>query len=281
MTAIETPVVAGVDGSPDSRAAVDLAAWEADRRGLPLRLVHGVVPPAAYGPTFSAARLSGTELAHARGLLDDTVAEVAVRYPRLPVTGVAVVQGPAGLLVDESRAARLLVLGSRGHGGLTRLLNGSVSGQVAAYAHAPVIVVRERDQGRGGGPVVVGVDGSPGSAAALAFAVEEADGRGVPLIAVYAWQRRRHDPDEVREAAQLMLAKAVAGWAEKYPDLTVRQCAVDGADPADSLREAATGAGLLVVGCRGHGGFAALLLGSVSQALAGHAPAPVAIVHTH
>jgi nucleotide-binding universal stress UspA family protein len=281
MTPTDTPVVVGVDGSPDSYAAVELGAWEANRRGLPLRLVHGVVPPVAYGPTFSAARLSGTELAQARGLLDDTATALTDRYRRLIVTQAAVVQGPAGLLVDESATASLVLVGSRGHRVLTRLLGGSVSGQVAAHAHTPVLIVRESDRVPGTGPVVVGVDGSPSAAAALAFAAEEADARDVPLIAVHALPRHPHDPDEARRQADRMLSAAVTGWTDKYPGLVLRHCVVDGVNPADSLREAAAGAGLLVVGCRGHGGFATLLLGSVSQSLAGNAPAPVAVVHTH
>jgi nucleotide-binding universal stress UspA family protein len=247
MTLTDTSVVVGVDGSPDSHAAVELGAWEANRRDLPLRLVHGVVPPVAYGPTFSAARLSGTELAQARALLDNTATALNDRYPRLTVTQAAVVRGPAGLLVDESATASLVLVGSRGHRVLTRLLGGSVSGQVAAHAHAPVLIVREHDPVPGTGPVVVGIDGSAPAEAALAFAAEEADARRVPLIAVHA----------------------------------LRPCVVDGVNAAVGLREAADGAGLLVVGCRGHGGFAALLLGSVSQSLAGNASAPLAVVHEH
>lgn len=281
MTPTDTPVVVGVDGSPDSHAAVGLGAWEANRRGLPLRLVHGVLPPVAYGPTFSAARLNGTELAQARALLDNTAAPLTDRYPRLAVTQAAIVQGPAGLLVDESATASLVLVGSRGHRVLTRLLSGSVSGQVAAHAHAPVLIVHEYNRVPGTGPVVVGIDGSAPASAALAFAAEEADARCVPLIAVHVLPRHPDDPDAARWQADLMLASALTGWTNKYPGLVLRPCVVDGVNPAEGLREAAAGAGLLVVGCRGHGGFATLLLGSVSHALAGNAPAPVAVVHTH
>jgi hypothetical protein len=90
----------------------------------------------------------------------------------------------------------------------------------------------------------------------------------VNLLASAAWRQ-----------ADRMLTSAVAGWTDKYPGLVLRPCVMDGVNPADGLREAAAGAGLLVVGCRGHGGFATLLLGSVSQALAGNAPAAVAVVH--
>lgn len=279
MATVQGPVVVGVDGSPDSRAAVELGAWEADRRDLPLSLVHGVVPPPAFGPTFSTVRVSGTELAQARALLDDAAAALADRYPRLTVTTSAIAQGPASLLVDESRSASLVLIGARGHRVLARLLNGSVSGQVAAHAHAPVIIAHEGDRLPGTGPVVVGFDGSRTAGAALAFATEEADARGVPLVAVHARHRHRDEPEEARAQAQRALADAVAGWSARYPGLAVRPCTVDSANAADSLREAATGAALLVVGGRGHGGLAALLPGSTGHALAGNSPAPLAIVH--
>jgi len=281
MTPTDTAVVVGVDGSADSHAAVELGAWEANRRGLPLRLVHGVLPPVAYGPTFSAARLSATELAQARALLDTTTTALTDRYPRLTVTQAAIVQGPAGLLVDQSATASLVLVGSRGHRVLTRVLGGSVSGQVAAHAHAPVLIVHADDPAPGTGPVVVGVDGSAPAEAALAFAAEEADARCVPLIAVHTLPRHVEDLDKARWQADLMLTSALSGWTDKYPGLVVRPCVVDGVNAADGLRDAADGAGLLVVGCRGHGGFAALLLGSVSQSLAGNAPAPLAVIHAH
>lgn len=285
------PVVVGVDGSASSQAAIEAAAWEARRRHLPLRLVHGVVPPAAYGPTFSAARVTGAELGEARRMLGDAVGRVTDRHPGLAVTQAVVVQGPAGLLVDESRIANLVVVGWHGRGAIPRLLTGSLTGQVAAYAHSPVLIVRDGVPVPGTGPVVVGLDGSPGAESALGFAAEEADVRGVPLIAVYAWQmppahnlgpvtRRHYKADDAQQEADRLLAEAVAGWSVKYPDLTVERRAIYSFNAAETLREAAQGAGLLVVGCRGHGGFAALLLGSVSHALVGHAPTTLAIVHT-
>jgi nucleotide-binding universal stress UspA family protein len=133
------------------------------------------------------------------------------------------------------------------------------------------------------------VDGSAAAGHALGFAFEEADARGTGLVAVYAWDvpprrnlgpitRLHYDPVEAQDEADRVLAEAVAGWAEKYPDVPVQRLAVHTLTPAAVLRDAAAGASLVVVGSRGHGGFLGLLLGSVSHSLLTHARCSVAVV---
>jgi nucleotide-binding universal stress UspA family protein len=284
------PVVAGVDGSADAGLAVDLAAWEADRRHAPLRLVCGFRPVYAYGMVSTGYDL----VRHVRDLDDMLLAEsarVARRYPDLPVATEVVQGGPASVLVDKSRAAQLVVVGSRGLGGFASLLLGSVSAQVAAHAKAPVIVVRppavegSRDI-PGSGPVVVGVDGSTGSPAAVQFAFEEAAARRHELIALYAWGTMPYDggdnnPWVGQDIADTALAEALLGWREKYPEVPVQHHAIHSLAPVQTILDQSAGAGLIVVGPRGHGGFTGLLLGSVGDALVRHAKAPIAIVHTH
>lgn len=285
-------MLVGIDYSPDSMAAAEYAAWEAQRRRLPLRLVHAMSPPPAYGPGFGAGWLVGAMVKDAADLLGDVTDRLLRRHPGLTITHTVVTAGPSAALVTESALASLVVVGARGTGGFPELLAGSVSSQVAAHAHASVVVYRRSgdDALPPAGPVVVGVDGSDRAAAALGFAFEEADARGVPLVAVYAWDvppehnlgpitRRHYDPVEAQDQAQRVLAEAVAGWADKYPDVPVTRRAVHTLTPAAVLREAATGGGLLVAGSRGHGGFLGLLLGSVSNALVHHAPTSVAVVH--
>lgn len=83
----------------------------------------------------------------------------------------------------------------------------------------------------------------------------------------------------IGQEQQALLAEALSGWSEKYPDVVVRRD-VSRQRPVDALLAAASSADLLVVGSRGHGGFAGLVLGSVSQALLHRAHAcPIAIVH--
>lgn len=168
---VRAPVVAGVDGSPESRAAVDLAAWEAHWRRLPLRLVHAYQPPVMYGPSVAFVYDAATPLRYARSLPRTEEERVRQRYPDLAVRTVTVVGEPSAVLLHECSGAALLVLGSRGMGSFRSLLLGSVSARVALHATVPVIVVRPpAGVDREPAGVVVGVDGSPNSAAAVEFA---------------------------------------------------------------------------------------------------------------
>lgn len=140
--------------------------------------------------------------------------------------------------------------------------------------------------------IVVGVDGSAGSGAALEWAVDEAQLRGVPVHAVMAWQPPQFygagniwalgmDPsgDTARELSAAA-ARTVAGLAEDAAhghDVVITSAAVEG-HPAEALLRTAEDAAVLVVGSRGHGGFAGVLLGSVSQHVVAHARCPVVVV---
>jgi nucleotide-binding universal stress UspA family protein len=228
-------------------------------------------------------------------MLHAVATDVQGRYPDLTIETSVTAGDPAGVLVEESRTASLVVVGSRGLGGIRGMLAGSVSAQVAAHAHAPVIVVRppaadDPEPDRAGTGVVIGVDGSPGSTAALEFAFEEAEAHGNRLVAVYAWATppttnlgpitdRHFDPVEAQQEADRVLAEVLAGWQEKHPDVAVERRAVYSLNPLDTLLTESRDAAVIVVGPRGRGGFAGLLLGSVSDGLVRHAHRPVAVVH--
>jgi nucleotide-binding universal stress UspA family protein len=294
--------VVGVDGSPASWQAIHAAAWEAGHRGRRLVLAHGYPAdpytwfgwaPAYAGPAFDPHMA-------AQALVDETADEVRQAYPELTVDTELFVGPGAHALIAASDRAVLVVVGARGRGGFSGLGIGSVAAQTAAHARSPVLVVRPIDgvaddaavvdTGVHSGSVVVGVDGSPGSDIAIAFAFEEAMLRQVPLEAVYVWwllPQHALGPDlpahvtaeQAQEESRRMLAELMAGWTGKYPDVPVRLRAVQAMNPSQELIEASREAGLVVVGSRGRGGFAGLLLGSVSRDLVGHAYCPVAVVH--
>ncbi|HEY3481654.1 MAG TPA: universal stress protein [Streptomyces sp.] len=286
-------VVAGIDGSSSALRAAVWAGAEAVRRGRPLRLVQiyalpPVKAPVAFG-THEQVRAGLAE--RAEGWLADARAAVLAEHPGLDVTTAAREWSPVTALVQESQHAELVVLGSRGLGGFTGLLVGSTAVAVAAHAHCPIVVVRGRkphDPPPVSGPVLVGADGSPDSEAALAFACEEARLRGTGLVAVHTWSDvladgmlRPHplqeDAAEIATAERAKLAEQVLGWQQKYPDLSIELRVMRGR-PVRTLLELGEQAQLIVVGCRGRGGFTGMLLGSTSQALIAHSPCPVAVI---
>lgn len=264
-------VVVGVDGSPPSWLALRWAAEEATHRGAALRIVHAYD---SVDPT-DADRVMAT-----------AVAEVRKHTADLPVTGFVVRAGPAATLVAAARADDLLVVGQRAGSELTAFLAGSTCQQVALHADASVVIVRGRLDPDG--PVVVGYDGSAHAPAVLdtAFAAAAARGCGLTVLRAVrpglpAWPAEAppplvYNPRSTRQAVADTLDRAVAPVAEKYPDVTVH-CVVTDIDAAQALVDASHRARLVVVGTRGHGGFAGLVLGSVGLHLTHHAHCPVFI----
>jgi nucleotide-binding universal stress UspA family protein len=291
------PVVVGIDGSDDGACAADYAAWEAHRRGVELRLIFARQPASLLGPSDLILDAYAEDRDWVRSLLDRSVHEIVDAHPGLAVHATAVVGRPAGVLVDESAHAGLVVVGTRSSGGVIGHLAGSVAAQVAAHASGPVIVVRATLGRRYDGSmltgrrVVVGVDGSRPAELAVAFAAEEAVARHAELHAVLAWSlldadiardvpRQPLDLDDAAVRADRLLDEALAGSLERYPGLTIRRHAVHDADAVRVLLDQSDGAGLMVVGSRGVGGFAGLRFGSTVDGLVRHATVPVAVVHS-
>ncbi len=281
------PVVVGVDGSDSALEAVRWAATEADRRGAPLRLVTAFSWKSDRGHPGLAEHYREELLERARQhLLVDAVTAAERAVPGLAISSEVIVGFPIGTLFDESGRARLLVLGSRGLGGVTGLLVGSVAVALSAHAACPVVVVRGDDQDPfSPRPVVVGVDSSTSSEAALGFAFEAAAARKVPLVAVHAWVDKALDPQlvavtgwvAVDDDHRAILLARIGSWVEKYPDVpVVRRLVQDGA--AQALVEQSRNAQLVVVGARGRGNLAGLVLGSVSHAALHRSHCPVAVV---
>jgi nucleotide-binding universal stress UspA family protein len=284
------PVVVGVDGSESALQAVRWAAQEAHRRRVPLRLVNafGWTTGHHLGDPGLGTDYRTVLLQNARDEVAAAVAGAAGVAPELAIEQEVVTGFPVPVLNAEAARAQLVVLGDRGLGGFTGLLVGSVAVALSAHAPCPVVVVRGPMPGVPPpleGPVVVGIDGSPTSEAALAFAFEAADLRGVPLLAVHTWTDYQIEStmvavlegDAIDADEHRLLAERLAGWGEKFPDVAVQRF-VTRYRPARTLMEQSAHAQLVVVGSRGRGGFAGMLLGSVSHALLHHAGCPVAVV---
>ncbi len=286
---VASAIVVGVDGSPVSRVAVDWAARTAALHGAPLKLVHVLTPPAvmAFPDVPMPPGYLEWQEGQGRTLLDE--AAQTARDAAGPTTeiGTDMVAGPSvPSLVEASKDARMVVVGCRGRGALARGVLGSVSNGLLYHAHCPVAVIHDEDPlmpRPSKAPVVVGVDGSPASERAVALAFEEASLRGVDLVAVHAWSDTGvfefpgADWSTLQAMGEQTLGERLAGWQERYPDVLVRRIVV--ADkPAHQLVEQAESAQLLVVGSRGRGGVAGMLLGSVSTAVVNAARMPVLVV---
>jgi len=286
------PVVVGVDGSADASRAVRWAATEAAFRETGLDVVHVWVWPLYRvqldaGPGMPDG--SGLRAQAERTLADAAEAATSVA-PGLRVRTALVTGDPGAQLVSLSRQAQLVVVGHRGLGGFGELILGSVGAALTAHAACPVTVVR--GAARPAAPGVVGVESVQHSEAAVRAAFQEAAYRSVPVTAVHCYRVPHpgdgtppdvpHVPfhEHVRAAeedALRVVQDAVEVARKDFPDVPLH-IAVSERSPAAELVHATRSAGLVVVGARGGGGFAELLLGSTARALVHHADAPVLLL---
>ena len=286
------PVVVGHDNSEPAEDALTYAASQAAQRGVGLRIVTAytiVVSDLGLGtgvPWDAELVQSLRDIAERQA----TAAADAVRerHPGLDVTTVVEPGPAAAVILDHAHDASLVVVGSRGGGGFLGALLGGTSREVATHCAAPTIVVRQ--PAPTGDAVVVGIDGSPDSLGALAFAFDVASREGLRLLAVHTWDvppigaitgvPSPEPPELVREVANSEARAALeelAGFSDRYPDVAVERKIVRGS-PVKALVTESAGAAMVVVGSRGRGGFLGLVLGSVSHGVLHHAACNVAVV---
>ncbi|WP_225798876.1 universal stress protein [Streptomyces sp. NK15101] len=305
-TAYEPPVVVGVDGSEHSLRALEWALSAAEGLGAPLVVAHVRSDALQLG----AARIASLGTAPE---LPDTVARavrtvVEERGHRVPVRYDSLDGSVTDALPAAARGARLLVTGSRGHGGFASLLLGSTSRTLAMTAPCPLVVVPHEARAAaladdaGAGRVLLGLHTEETPDEAVEFAFEAAHHRGVPLEAVTAF--RLPPPqgallpapspalqvppplplaDEVEETEELVKEaereqeERLRPFAARWPGVELVPVAVPG-DAAGRLVEGSRDAGLVVVGRHHRHRFGSLLIGSVAHAVLHHAHCPVAVV---
>ena len=284
-------VVVGVDGSPGSRAALVWACAAAARRGAPLEVV-ATFPVDFYWADPYLLDSDRVDEVHAdteqraKAMVEEVRADPVAGADSVAVD-VVVAAGPAAeLLVQHASDTDLLVVGSRGRGAVRSTVLGSVALHVVTHAHGPVVVVRPHSHGAGArAQVVVGVDGSEASRAALVHAAAEARGLGAELLAVAAFERENMWSDlyapvlptteNLRDDAESRALKMVQDELGGAAGLRVLEGAA-----SDVLVREAEGAELLVVGSRGRGMLRGMLLGSVALHSVLSAPCPVMVVRS-
>nr|NLD41395.1 universal stress protein [Actinomycetales bacterium] len=290
-------ILVGVDGSDAGMGAVDWAAAAARIHGWAIHLV------CAYSlPSFAASTMDGgfaaIDESRVRSSADEVLDAAQERLGEgITVTRSVETGDPTTVLADMSREAALIVIGKRRGGGLADRILGAVSSALPPHAHCPTVVVPFTADTKPHIPVrrvVAGMDGSDPARSALTAALREAIAwnaqltvvSAVPLAtggAALSWGLAPMDPDELLADVQRGLDDMVGSLLEEAGPaaaaLKVDQHALGGSGAA-LMTEFSTAVDLIVVGTRGRGGFAGLLLGSTSQSVIQHAQCPVLVVPT-
>lgn len=289
-------ILVGVDGSPSGRTALAWAIDAAAARRLQVQAVYTWhVPAAAYGAPGFIPLDAEQVRKEAEHMIEAELAEIGAD-PAVPVQ-IDVVEGQAPAVLRglaEDPQVSLVVVGTRGHGTAAGMMLGSVSHALSHDSPKPLVIVPDTNGSdtthRRIGHVVVGVDGSPGAAAAVEWAAAEARARSarLELVAAWSWTSQTLPPNF---SSNVNFETAVRQVCHENAENVLSQ-AVDGVDltglevvrtvregpPAEVLLEAAATSDLLVVGSRGLGKTKELFLGSVSHTLAHHVKVPTVIV---
>ncbi|MFB7272494.1 universal stress protein [Streptomyces sp. NPDC056244] len=294
-------VIAGLDGSLESRAAADWAAREAELRGLPLKLVHVWEP--VPEPVAQASLLGAETQRHwSERIPRESAESIRQRHPGVEVTTEQLSGRPSDVLSGLAEDAALLVLGSRGLSGIGGFVVGSVGLAVVAHSERPVVLVRAGERATDEHtadpagipsattpyrPVVLGLDADSPDASVIEFAFDAAVRRSTSLRVVHGWNPPAYYAyalsidfelhTELARQQAATLTEVLDPWRKKFPDVEVRAESGSGR-PADQLADASREASLVVVGRRIRRSPIGAHIGPVTQSVLHHAAAPVAVV---
>jgi len=276
-----TTITVGISGTTTAHPALAWAVERALSLDAEVQLVHVIdVSWGAPPPEFIE-----TALLEAEQKLHHLETFTAKDNPGLRLRSVVRIGAPVAELVEAADTSDLLVVGSHRAHGKAEHASSHRPARIAAATSCSVVVIPDDEEGPRHG-VVVGVDGSQASDAAVAFAAKEADRLQEPLSVIFSWMAPEPWtgtsvaflwPGEPRDEDRLIVAEAIAGLAEDYPDLVIESDVVLD-DPANALLNASSHARMLVVGNRGRHGLAKVMLGSVSEAVVWGQRSPVAVV---
>ena len=230
---MESNIVVAVDGSPESDAAVTWAAREGAMRDAPVTLMHVISPVMVSVPVEPMFNPPDWYEHSARHIVEHAEKTLQSAWTGSRPAEVRTVTARATVvpaLVAASKEAQMVVVGNRGRGRLARLVLGSVSSGLLHHAHCPVAVIRAvADTHEADSPIVVGIDGSPASEAAIALAFDEASRRNVELLALHAWSdvgidlMLDTDWHQYQDQGRALLTERLAGWQKQYSDVCVHQ----------------------------------------------------------
>jgi len=285
---MERRIITGHDGSAASLAALEWAAGEALLRHADLCIVAAHQVPPHIGAGLEAPTAAITSVDVTAGLLEvdlDRAAHgIRLGHPGLTVCTEVIADSPRHALVARSDGADLLVIGASGAGSITGWVFGSVVQHAIRHSPCPVVVVPGGSARRPSRRVVVGIDGSAAADGAVDWAADEADRRSLPLEVIHGWERPfAADPAltaDVHALAEVDAATtldAAVARARERCGAPVQGRLIEG-NVVDALLASGAGSAVLVVGSAGRGGFRSMLVGSVAQAVAEHAPCPVVVV---
>ncbi|OKL47088.1 universal stress protein [Boudabousia liubingyangii] len=287
-------ILVGTDGSDEQWQVLKWAIARAaqSRATLKILVAYNLASYTPSGIEGSYMPLDDGQLREQATETAQKAVDMALRAGVPHVSSEVVPGDPATLLLEGSEEASMVVIGTQGSSGLADRLFGAVSATVPSRAKCPVVVVPRFQGGSPYTPVrrmVVGVDGSDTASTALRVGIKEAElwnakltvASAVPFAtgnSLMAWVPpiidRARVIEDIRTGLDVSVDQALEGR-----QMDVARHVLDG-NPAELLAEFSTAVDLIVVGRRGRGGFAGLLLGSTSQTLLAHSTCPVMIVPT-